>query len=217
MSEHLPLPRWIDEADSLAAFIETAEEYEVTTEAQAEALIQSVWGGDVPLDRACNVLRWERERLAENGPVESSTSRAPRYMDLDDLELLSGYEFEHLLAEILRRVDGETTVTRASGGHGVDVVWRRKAETVGIHATAGDGEGPVRDGVVREIHAGATGSESGYSIDVRAILTTSRYTAGAEAAAEELDVRLYDRSDLERWLSLARVDAGAMGELLEAI
>jgi len=59
--------------------------------------------------------------------------------------------------------------------------------------------------------------QSDYAIDTPAVVTTSRYTKGAEEAAENSDVSLYGRSHLKQWLSEAELDAEAMGTLLDNI
>jgi HJR/Mrr/RecB family endonuclease len=138
-------------------------------------------------------------------------------MDLTDLELVSGYEFEHILAEILSRVDGEAQVTKASGDQGVDVVWFRESETVGIQAKAYDKTNPVGNSAVQEIYTGATVRDSEYEIDTAAVVTTSRYTNSAREAAANSDVTLYGRKQLEEWLDDAELDADSMGEILAEI
>ena len=216
MSYRATLKQLIADAGSLATFIEAAEAHNVPTDAQADALRRHVWGEDVPPDRVRTILERERQRLDESEWDSSSGSaQAPRYMDLADLELVSGYEFEHLLVEILRRVGGETTI--ASGVQGVDVVWKRAEETVGIHAKANDTTDPVGARSVRAAHASVSAADSDYSIDVPAVVTTSGYTEEAKTAATESGVRLYGRSDLGEWLSEARLDAATMGEILDAI
>lgn len=218
MSDRRECREWIERADSLAEFVDVADEHGVSADMQTRALLQHVWGEDVPSDRAGRVLRRERRRLDDSDRVSLSVSgRAPRYMDLQDLKLLSGYEFEHVLAEILRRVEGDATVTEAPGTRGVDVVWERDDRTVGIRARAHDLDDPVGNGAVQEVHAGATTTEPDYSIDIPAVVTTSRYTDGAREAAEASSVRLYGSSHLERWLSDAELDAEAVGEILETV
>lgn len=216
MSGDSDLRKWVKEADSLLEFVETAETHETQLDVQESDLVHQLWGRDVPRDRALRILREERERLDKYDSVSpSESSRAPRYVDLNDLELVSGYEFEHILAEILSRVEGDATVTEESGDQGVDVVWFRDTDTVGIQAKAYDKSNPVGNSAVQEIYTGSTVRDSEYSIDAPAVVTTSRYTDGAREAAENSDVILYGRSDLERWLSDAELDSEALGELLD--
>lgn len=209
---------WIEEADSLMEFVETVEANETHLDIQDSDLVHRLWGRDVPRDRALKILREERERLAKYDSISlSESSRAPRYIDLNDLELVSGYEFEHILAEILSRVEGDATVTKASGDQGVDVVWFRDTTTVGIQAKAYNKNNPVGNSAVQEIYTGATVRGSEYSIDTPAVVTTSRYTDGAREAADNSDVILYGRSELKQWLSDAELDSEALGELLDDI
>lgn len=209
---------WLYEADTLAEFVEIAEEHGSASESQLRALLEHVWGEDVPVDRARRVLRRERQRLDDRETDRPSVpERAPRYTDLGDLELLSAYEFEHVLAAVLGRVEGEASVTGVGGPRDVDVVWERDGRTTGLVVVVRDVDDLVGTGPVEAVHAGATTTDSDHAIDVSAVVTTSRYTEDARSAAEEADVRLYGRPHLERWLAEAELDAAAMGETLEGI
>ena len=208
----------VADAESLVEFIELVETHSGHIDIEEADISRHLWGRDIPRDRAVQILREERERLGEFKNVSvSESSRAPRYVDLNDLELVSGYEFEHILAEILRRVDGDATVTEATGDQGVDVIWFRENNTVGIQAKAYDRSNPVGNSAVQEIHTGITVWESEYSIDTAAVVTTSRYTDGAQEAADSSNVILYGRTDLERWLAEAEIDSETLGELLDDI
>lgn len=210
--------KWVNEANSLAEFIEIAEEEEIAVEQQVQAVINEGWGKEISEGRARGILERERERLDAFRDVSFvDSTHAPRYMDLNDIELLSGYEFEHILAEILQRVEGEATVTEATGDQGVDVVWFSDNEIRGIQAKAYDKDNPVSNSAVQEIHTGSKVRESEYSIDIPAVVTTSRYTDGAVEAAESSEVELYDRSDLRQWLSEVEIDAETMGDILDMI
>lgn len=205
-----------EHTDSLPAFVEQADRNSITTKEQARFLINHIWEKDIPLDRAVSILQAERDRLDEYHDISvAETSRAPRYMDLADLELVSGHEFEHILAEILARIEGSTEVTQSSGDQGVDVVWFREAETVGIQAKAYDPDNPVGNSAVQEIYTGIEVLQSDYAIDTPAVVTTSRYTDATREAATNSDVELYDRSDLSDWLARAELDAKTMGNVLD--
>lgn len=215
MTEQHTLKEQLQTADSLAEFLETTD---ASVNAQAETLIQYRWDREIPHDRAVAIVREELEQITSYESISRTTSaRSPRYMDLTDLELVSGYEFEHILAEILSRVDGEAQVTKASGDQGVDVVWFRESETVGIQAKAYDKTNPVGNSAVQEIYTGATVRDSEYEIDTAAVVTTSRYTNSAREAAANSDVTLYGRKQLEEWLDDAELDADSMGEILAEI
>ncbi|MFB6284283.1 MAG: restriction endonuclease [Halobacteria archaeon] len=208
----------VDDSDSLAEFIELAMDNDVSVELQARELVQRVWERDIPRERVVKILRGERERMDDYPDISfSESSRSPRYMDMNDLELLSGHEFEYVLSGILNRVEGDATVTEGSGDQGVDVVWYRENQTVGIQAKAYNIDNYVGNSAIQEIYTGTAVRQSEYSIDTPAVVTTSRYTESAKEAAENSEVILYNRSDLEQWLSEAELDAEAMGEILDEI
>jgi hypothetical protein len=215
MTDQRELKDNLQTADSLAEFLEIAD---ASVDAQARALIKYRWARDIPHTRAVEIVREERERMESYDSVSlSASARAPRYMDLTDLELVSGYEFEHVLAEVLSRVDGEATVTEASGDQGVDVVWVRDTETIGIQAKRYDKSNPVGNSAVQEIYTGVTVRNSEYEIDTPAVVTTSRYTDSAKEAADNSDVILYGRQHLKEWLGDAELDAETMGRILDEI
>lgn len=218
MSDHKTIQDWITDADSLLEFVETVEANGDHIDIMEADLPQLLWDQDVPRNRALQILQEERQRLDKYDSINvSKSSRAPRYVDLNDLELVSGYEFEHILAKILSRIEGDTTVTEASGDQGVDLVWFRENSTVGIQAKAYNKSNPVGNSAVQEIHTGVAVRESEYAINSAAVVTTSQYTKSAREAAENSDVLLYGRSDLEQWLDEAELDSNALGELLDNI
>lgn len=217
MSTQENIQSWIAQADSLAEFIEIAESNDVPPRTQAEQLRQHVWEPEVPLKRALEILQSEREQLNSYDSVSlSESSRAPRYMDLADLELVSGHEFEHVLAAVLERIEGEATVTEGSGDQGIDVVWFKEDETIGIQAKAYNLDNPVGNSAVQEVYTGSAVREQ-FEIDTSAVVTTSRYTEAAREAADSSDVRLYGRSDLDGWLSEAELDSETMGDILDTV
>ena len=126
MSDYENIQDWVADADSLLEFVETVDANGDHIDVEESHLSDLLWDRDVPRKRVLQILEKERERLDEYESINvSKSSRAPRYVDLNDLELVSGYEFEYILAGILRRVEGDATVTEASGDQGVDVVWFR--------------------------------------------------------------------------------------------
>lgn len=216
MSEAIEFKAWVENTDTLAALLERANEEDVEVDVIAEALMEHGWDHAVPKRRVKRVMRMEQERLEDLSSISLSvSSRSPRYIDVNDLDLLSGHEFEHVLAEVLRRIEGEATVTEGSGDQGVDVVWERESETVGIQAKAYSPSTPVGNSAVQEIYTGSVVRDSEYAIDTPAVVTTSRYTQGAREAAETSDVTLHGRSDLTRWLSKAEMDAEVLGTVLD--
>lgn len=218
MSAREDLKTWLENADSLAEFIEIAKTNDAPEYVLASELNKHVWKRDIPQDRIIGILQREKQELDAYQSISlSKSSRAPRYMDLNDLELVSGYEFEHILAEVLTCIEGDAIVTEASGDQGVDVVWFRENTSVGIQAKAYNLDNPVTNSAVQEVYTGSAVRQAEYQIDRSAVVTTSRYTQGAKEAAENSEVTLYGREDLKQWLSDAELDADTVGELLKDI
>jgi len=207
----------IESSGSLAEFIETADDNDIAERTQAEHLRKYAWDTEVPIKRALGIIRRERERLdSYKGISFTEGTRSPRYMDLADLELVSGHEFEYVLAAVFERIDGDATVTEGSGDQGIDVVWFKDDETLGVQAKAYDIDNPVGNSAVQEAYTGSTVRKQ-YDITTSAVVTTSRYTDGAKEAAKQSDVALYGREDLKRWLSEAELNSEEMGDILEKV
>lgn len=218
MSERQTLVDHAQDAESLSAFLDLTVTDDVDLGRLADVLANHVWERDVPRDRAIEILRSELDRVAEYEAVSvSASARAPRYVDINDLDLVSGYEFEHVLAEILSQIDGETTVTGAAGDQGLDVVWNKTNATVGIQAKAYDIDNPVGNSAVQEIYTGADVRGTEYDIDVPAVVTTSRFTDGAREAAKRTGVELYGRDTVQEWLAEAQLDAESLGRVLDEV
>ncbi|KTG11432.1 hypothetical protein AUR64_04035 [Haloprofundus marisrubri] len=212
MNEREIVQRQAEEADSLAEFLELAD---APLRILAEEFIEYGWQRDIPRARAVEILRREQRQLNQYQTISlSQSSRAPRYTDLSDLELVDGNEFEHILAELLTRIEGEAIVTEASGDKGVDVVWSKDDSTIGVQAKAYSKNNVVGISAVQEIHTGSVVRKSEFQIDTPAVVTTSRYSQEAEEAAEKSGVILYGRDQLRQWLSEAELDSEALGDVL---
>lgn len=218
MSDRSEVVDLASDAATVTELVERAGGHDADLNVLARVLTEEVWNRDVPHIRVVRILEAEQERLEEYEEVSlSASSRAARYMDITDLELVSGYEFEHVLAKVLSLVEGEATVTEASGDQGLDVVWTRDDTTIGIQAKAYAAGNSVSNSAVQEIYTGTDVRGTEYTIDVPAVVTTSQYTNGAREAAENTGVVLYGRSDIQQWLSEAQLTAEEMGELLDSI
>lgn len=218
MRDSRELQEILENANSLREFVESVDPCDLEIEELDPDLIQALWDRDVPLQRAQEILLAERERLADRGRATlSKESRAPRYMDINDLDLVSHYELTHILAEILRRVNGDAMVTDHPGNQGVDVIWSRDNDTIGILVEVSEIEESVGTDAIQDVYTRADVHETKYSIETLAVVTTSYFSSDTKEAAEKSDVILFDRSDLEGWLSEAKLDAETIGTLLDEI
>jgi len=210
------LQSWYEDADSLIQFIARSDEAGVDTPQLVAFLRVGVWSDNVPSHRIERVVEQERSRLADLATFDvSESTTAARYVDITDIDFLSGYEFETVLAESLSRIDGDAEVTRQSGDQGIDVIWYTDSETIAIQAKAYSKAHKVSNSAVQEANTGSEYYGTSHSVDRAAVVTTSTYTPSARELAEKTGVRLYGRSDVQHWLSESKLEAKTLGTLIE--
>lgn len=216
MTDSRDLRGQIEKAHTLMDFVEAIDAHDLEIDDLNADLIQSLWQRDVRLHRAKRILHAEYNRLqARDQTTLASSERAPRYMDINDLDLVSEYEFTHLLAELLTRVEGEAQVLIQQPGQGVDVIWTRNNETVGIVVEPADPENPVTTDTLQDAYAKTEVHGPDVTIDTPAVVTTASVSNEAEAAAGNSAVELNDRSAIADWLAEAKLDAETVGTLLD--
>lgn len=125
--------------------------------------------------------------------IADKKEKKNRLYSFREIDHMDGLAFEHCIATILRQNKyTKITVTRASGDFGVDIIaekeekrWvfqckRYEARKLGIKP-------------IQEIYAGA----AQYRADVAVVVTNSYFSKNAKTLANNLGVRLWDRSTLE--------------------
>lgn len=205
------------ETDTLLEFVHRTDQEGISTGIVAEFLFEEVWEKQGTLDRIIRIIETEQERQDKFETFSlTASSRTPRYVDITDVELVSGYQFEHVLAEILSRIEGAAQVTQQSGDQGVDVIWFKQSETIAVQAKAYSKGNNVSNSAVQEAFTGAQYYKEEHQIDAAAVVTTSTFTHSAQEAAGKTGVRLYDRRNVTKWLDEAQLDAETLGTLLNA-
>lgn len=121
-------------------------------------------------------IAWERKRSAQ--VAEEARRQALGNMTLEQVDLLSGSEFEEWVAERLRGEGFKVEVTRASGDFGVDLIASVDDVRIGIQAKRW--RGPVGNQAVQAVNAGC----DYFDCWLGAVVTTSRFTAAAVQQAE---------------------------------
>ena len=103
---------------------------------------------------------------------------------------MSSFEFEHLVAELLRRMGYEAAVTNQSGDYGVDVVARNGDETIAIQVKK---YSPGNNVGNREVQMILGAMQLRTIRATKAVLiTTSDFTIQAREQAKECPVELWD-------------------------
>jgi restriction system protein len=112
-----------------------------------------------------------------------------------------GYQYERYCALKLEELGWSTTVTKASGDQGVDIIARRAGIIVAIQCkfyTNAVGNKAVQEVVAGSIHVGANAA---------VVIASSRYTESARELADSTKVLLITHDDipkLDKMLSLHR-------------
>jgi Holliday junction resolvasome RuvABC ATP-dependent DNA helicase subunit len=119
-----------------------------------------------------------------------------------DLGKLSGTDFEKLIAELLRRMGFQTSLTKASGDGGIDIVAMLDRPIIGgrflIQCKRFAPDNMVGSATVREFY-GALTAERGAAKGI--FITTADFTAQAREFAEDLPIELIGGFQLLRLLS----------------
>lgn len=103
---------------------------------------------------------------------------------------LDGHEFEHWVADALKRYGWKAEVTRGSGDQGLDVIAEKKGKRVGLQCKLYGG--PVGNKAVQEAHAGKVY----YGVDAVGVLTNASFTPSATALAAVTGVKLFSQHDI---------------------
>lgn len=122
-------------------------------------------------------------------PVAPSPS-TPREI-LCSVDSMSGYDFEHWCAALLRRLSfSSVEVTQASGDQGVDVLAEKGGVRYAIQCKCYSSD--IGNHSIQEVHAG----KSMYNCHVGAVMTNRHFTPAAKELARITGTLLWDRDAL---------------------
>ncbi|WP_051556684.1 restriction endonuclease [Alkalihalobacterium bogoriense] len=117
-------------------------------------------------------------------------------VSIDDIELMTGEEFEKFLVEILGNLGFRANVTKKSGDQGVDIVAKRNSKIYAIQAKRYSGK--VGNKAVQEVVSG----KEYYGADVSWVITNSSFTQSAVNLAAKTNTLLWDGYRLKSILEL---------------
>lgn len=113
---------------------------------------------------------------------------------IQDVDLMSGADFERLVAEIFTKMGYRAEVTKLSGDYGVDVIAEKDGTKIGVQAKCYSGS--VSNSAIQEIVAGM----KYYNCHKGVVVTNSKFTKAAIELAKSNEIRLWDRDVLEEKL-----------------
>jgi len=125
----------------------------------------------------------------ENKLLNSRNIRT-KYLTIDDIDLMTGREFEAFVSELFTKMGFRTEITKASGDQGIDVIAQNDKTKIGIQAKCYSGT--VGNAAVQEVVAGL----SFYNCDKGIVITNNYFTESAKELAGANNIVLWDRNML---------------------
>jgi restriction system protein len=122
------------------------------------------------------------------------TFKKPGARTLNQIDLMPGEEFEHLVAQLLKRQGYQAEVTKSSGDLGVDVVARHGQDRIAVQVKRQ--EKPVSRRAVSDAVAGMPA----YECTAAMVVTNNSFTDGAKSLADLHGCELADRDTLALWI-----------------
>lgn len=121
----------------------------------------------------------------------NTTARTKRTYSIDDVDIMSGGEFEEFLAYLFSKMGYATQLTKSSGDQGIDVIAEKSGIRIGIQAKCYGGS--VGNSAVQEAVAG----KRYYNCDKIIVITNNYFTTSAITLAKVNNVILWDREILK--------------------
>lgn len=132
--------------------------------------------------------------VAEIFPYLSQIKRFSK-AELETIDLMTGVEFENYMAFLLEK-NGylKVKVTQSYGDQGIDIIAQKDNIKFGFQCKRWKKN--VGNKAIQEVHAGI----GYYSLDKAIVVTNSYFTQSAKQLASKLDVELWDRKTLIKFL-----------------
>jgi restriction system protein len=108
--------------------------------------------------------------------------------------LMSGVQFEHFIADLLRAMGHRATVLGGSGDQGVDVIVDYQGERAAVQCK--NYKRAVGNKPVQEVYAGARHHRCAQAW----VVAPAGYTKGAHDLARSTGVLLFDANGIRRWI-----------------
>lgn len=122
--------------------------------------------------------------------IENNYTKAT--ITINDVDLMSGIEFENFIADLFNKMGYKTQVTKASGDQGIDVIAEKDDYKIAVQAKCY--QGVVGNHAIME----AVGGMKFYNANKCMVITNSTFTKSAIDLADINDVELWDRAMLEQ-------------------
>lgn len=111
---------------------------------------------------------------------------------INDIDLMTGFEFENFIGELFEKMGYKTTITQKSKDQGVDVIAIKSSQVLGIQTKCYSSN--VSNSSIQEVVAGI----SFYKCTKGIVVTNSYFTKSAIELATANNIILWDRNMLKR-------------------
>lgn len=115
---------------------------------------------------------------------------SPTYT-IDDIDLMTGYEFENFIRELFKKMGYSAKVTKGSGDQGIDVLVEKNGKRIGVQAKRYSKR--VTNKAIQEVVAGL----NYYNCEKGMVVTNNYFTDSALELAEANNIVLWDRNMLK--------------------
>lgn len=123
---------------------------------------------------------------------------AKKTLPIIDVDAMEGHEFEHFIADLLKRLGYvNVEVTKGSGDQGVDVLAEKDGIRYAIQCK--NYTNPLGNTPIQEVAAG----KDYYNCHIGVVVTNSYFTVGGKELASRTRVLLWDRDILQKMIEEA--------------
>jgi HJR/Mrr/RecB family endonuclease len=129
--------------------------------------------------------------------LKRTNSKQKILYSIDDVDLMNGYEFEHFVGEIFKKMGYAVRVTKGSGDQGIDVLIEKNGDKIGVQAKCYSSN--VSNKAIQEVVAGL----KYYNCYKGIVVTNNYFTESAKSLAEVNNVILWDRNMLKQKIEAA--------------
>ncbi|WP_337913709.1 restriction endonuclease [Cohnella zeiphila] len=137
------------------------------------------------------------KKIDEEAAAAKEKIRILRESRINDIDKMSGVQFEEHLAYFFSRLGYKVKGTSTTGDQGVDLILKKNNETIAIQAKRYDPSKSVGNSAIQEVIAG----KIIYDCSDGWVITTSYFTKSAIQLASKAGIRLIDREKLIKMLS----------------
>ena len=125
---------------------------------------------------------------------EDLLSSEADYFNLDEIDMMSGYEFENFLKKLFTCMGYTVEKTKMSGDQGADLIISKRGKRIVVQAKRYKGK--VGNKAIQETVAAV----NYYKADKGMVITNSYFTQAAVRLAKANNIELVDRDKLLKWV-----------------